>query len=89
MVGAAGPNGAHAVGRVTLASDGVIDQEPTLLLLLAANLAKGIELGLIHAALNPASVSSCSAAAGLLRHAELLERPHVEREPGVMQLCSV
>lgn len=57
MVGAAGPNGAHAVERVTWESGGVIDREPTLLLPLGVNPAEGTELGLIHAALNPALVS--------------------------------
>lgn len=43
---------------MTSESDGVIDQEPTPLLLSVVDPAEGTELGLIPVASNPASVSS-------------------------------
>lgn len=58
MVGAGGPSGVYAVEHVMLVLGDDIGQEPILLPRLGVNLAKGTELGLIPAALNPALVSS-------------------------------
>lgn len=62
--GAAGPCGAHAVELVMLVSEGGIVQEPILLQLLEVVPVKETELGLIHAALNPALVHTQSCYSG-------------------------